>query len=256
MYDAIAHYYDLTHAQLDDDIPLALKLAHEADGPVLELGCGSGRLLLPLARITPVIGVDSSAAMLARARQKLRALPSHQADNVTLLEADMAAFRLPEWAAGNVGLALVSYNTFMHLDTAQAMATLAQIRGSLANNGRLFIDLANPFVVAATPEDTAVTLEQIVTDPENGQQVLQFASNRLDAGGQTLYVTWIFDAAPPQGGPVSRTVAQMQYHYRFPHQLELLLQEAGLRLEQTAGDYDLSPFDENSERLLLLARGR
>ena len=50
MYDQIAHYYDLTHADLTEDIDFILDLARQSNGPILELGCGSGRLLLPLAR--------------------------------------------------------------------------------------------------------------------------------------------------------------------------------------------------------------
>ena len=61
MYDQIAHYYDLTHADLTDDIDFILSLAQAVNGPILELGCGSGRLLLPLARAGfTVTGVDNS----------------------------------------------------------------------------------------------------------------------------------------------------------------------------------------------------
>ncbi len=69
MYDQIARFYDLTHAELTADLPFVLQLASEAGGPILELGCGSGRLLLPLARAGhSVIGLDLSGAMLAMQR--------------------------------------------------------------------------------------------------------------------------------------------------------------------------------------------
>lgn len=254
MYNEIARYYDLSHADLDNDVALVQSLAQEARGPALEVGCGTGRLLLPLARFTPVIGLDNSAAMLALARDKVRALPTHQQDNVTLLEADMADFELSAWAQGNVGLALISYNTFMHLETAAALQALAQIHQALAENGRLFIDLANPFAIANTPDDPTLTLERTFLDPEQNQLVLQFASNQIDTDNQLLHVTWIYDATPPEGGPLHRTVAQMAYHYRLPHQIEMMLQESGFRLQQFAGDYDLSLFDEESSRLLVLAQ--
>jgi SAM-dependent methyltransferase len=72
MYEQTAKYYDLVHAELKDDIPLVLTLAGQGKGPILELGCGTGRLLLPLARAGyEVIGLDNSPAMLAKAKARL-----------------------------------------------------------------------------------------------------------------------------------------------------------------------------------------
>ena len=93
----------------------------------------------------------------------------------------------------------------------------------------------------------------MLPDPETGELIVHLASNRLDTAGQTLHITWIYDVSAPNGGPVHRTVAQSAYHYRYPHQLELLLQEAGYQLLHFWGDYDQSPYDEPSDRLLILA---
>lgn len=253
MYDRIAHYYDLTHADLTDDIEWVLSLAKEAAGPVLELGCGSGRLLLPLARAgCTVTGIDNAAAMLARARARLQNEPDDVKSRIELLEMDMAALDLAG-KDGRFALAIIPYNTFMHLDSRQKSAALKGIKRYLAGNGRLFIDLINPFAIAATPNDHALSLENRFTDPQTGHIVLQMASNHLDEASQLLRITWIYDASPPGGGPVQRTAATADYHYLFPHQIELLLQEAGFRLTSLAGNYDLSSFTEESERLLITA---
>ena len=75
-YDAIARYYDLSHQSLVEDIPFLLRVAAETGGPALELGCGSGRLLVPLARAGyAVTGVDNSPEMLARAELRLAGEP-------------------------------------------------------------------------------------------------------------------------------------------------------------------------------------
>lgn len=252
MYNTIAHYYDLTHADLRDDVAYVLALAVESGGAVLELGCGSGRLLLPLARAgVAITGVDNSAGMVARAREKLAGEETAVQSKVTLIEGDMTALALPETA--RFALAIVPYNTLLHLTPQQAAAMLRGVKGVLGENGRLFIDLINPSAIANTPDDPTLTLENCFTDPETGNTVLQLASNRLDDAAQTLHVTWIYDATPPGGGPIHRTIAQGAYHYLYPHQLELLLQEAGFRLLSLAGDYDNSPYTEDSPRLLLLA---
>jgi hypothetical protein len=94
----------------------------------------------------------------------------------------------------------------------------------------------------------------VLEDTEKGETVLQLSSNWLDSDTQTLHITWVYDASPIGGGAVRRTVAQARYHYRFPHQWELLLQDEGWQLEAIAGGYDGEPFTEESERLLLFAR--
>lgn len=253
MYDQIAHYYDLTHDNLTDDVAYVLALARETGGPVLELGCGSGRLLRPLARAGfTVTGVDNSAAMLARAQARIAGEEMAVQQRLTLISGDMTALSLPEEV--QFSLAIIPYNTLLHLDSEQTAAALRGIRRALRVNGRVFIDLINPFAVAQTPNDPALTLEAVFTDPATGHTVLQQAANRLDEAEQTLHITWIYDASPPTGGPVHRTIAQAAYHYLYPHQLELLLHEAGFRLRSLRGSYDGGPFGEESERLLIVAQ--
>lgn len=252
MYDQIARFYDLTHASLTADLPFVLQLAGQTDHPILELGCGSGRLLLPLARAGHrVTGLDLSGAMLARARARLAREATAVQQRVTLHQADMTHFGLPD--APPFGLVIVPYNTLFHLDTAQALAMLRRVKGMMGENGRLIIDLANPADMANTPEDALLSLENVLTDPETGELIVHLASNRLDTAEQTLHITWIYDVSAPNGGPVYRTVAHGTYHYRYPHQLELLLQEAGYNLLHLWGDYDQTPYDEDSHRLLVLA---
>lgn len=250
MYDQIAHYYDLTHANLTEDIPFVLAQARQANGPILELGCGSGRLLLPLAQAgMAVTGLDHSPVMLARAQERLAKEREAVQNRVTLVEGDMTRFVMN----GRFPLILIPYNTFMHLDDAQALAALKQAKRHLPADGQLFIDLANPFTVANTPEDHLLSLENVLTDPDTGDVILHLAANRLDTAVQTLHITWVYDRSPALGGSIHRTVAQATYHYRYPHQMELLLQEAGFTQLVFYGGYDQAAFDADSERLLLLA---
>jgi len=253
MYDQIARFYDLTHAGLTADIDTILALAGQQGGPILELGCGSGRLLLPLARAGyAVTGVDNSVEMLARARRHLDAEPEAVQAQVTLVEADMESFKL----AGHEGrftLAIIAYNTLMHLATSEVKATFKRAARYLRAGGRLFLDLSNPLAVAQTPDDRSLTLERALPDPETGEIILQLSSNHLDEAAQTLYITWIYDVSPAAGGPVQRTVARAAYRYFYPHQLELLLAESGFRLESLAGDYGQAPLAEDSPRLLVTA---
>jgi SAM-dependent methyltransferase len=253
MYDLIAPYYDLIHEDLTADADYVLTLASQTMGPVLELGCGSGRLLLPLARAGhQITGIDSSHVMLSRANDRLHRESETVRQRVSLVEADMAEFKL-HGQVEQFGLAFIPYNTFMHVEPKQRPSVFECIKRYLRPDGQLFIDLVSPLAVAQTPNDRLLTLERSFTDPESGEQVLQMASNWLDEMAQILHITWIFDATPAAGGTIRRTVAQGRYYYLFPHQMELLLTQAGFKLKAMMGSYDNDPFADDSERLLLLA---
>jgi SAM-dependent methyltransferase len=251
MYDQIAHYYDLSHAELTADLPLLLQMAQAANGAILELGCGTGRILLPLAQAGyQVTGLDNSAAMLARLRHKLVTEPQTVQERITIFPGDMTNF---DMGNGRFALTIIPYNTLLHLQPRQVRQTLVCVSQHLADNGRLLIDLANPFAIAQTPNDRMVTLERTFTDPATGHIVAQFASNWLDDDKQRLHITWLYDASPANGGTIQRTIAQFDYHYLFPHQLEMLLRETGFQLQEIWGDYNQCPFDEDSPRLILLS---
>lgn len=253
MYDKIARFYDLTHADLTADREKVVALATAVSGPVLELGCGTGRLMLPLARTGVVItGVDNAPAMLARARAKLEKAPPDAQGRVTLREGDMVELAVN----GRFALALLSYNTAMHLSPAQLSQTLRRVRAHLDDNGRFFIDVANPLLVAATPNDQFLTLEKSLIDPESGERLLQMAANRLDDEAQILHITWIYDASPTGGGPVERLVVEADYHYLYPHQWQMIFEETGFQVKEMAGDYGGTPFTEEAERLLFLLQVR
>ncbi len=248
MYEQIARYYDLTHNDLTVDLPMIFQLAEKADGEILELGCGTGRLLLPLIKGGfTVTGLDNSRAMLAQATAKLLRLPEDVRARVTLVEGDMTNLDLD----GRFALVIIPYNTLLHLNQKQVAKTLAGVREVLSEDGRLFIDLPNPFTLAQTPNDRMLTLERIFTDPTTSNTVAQMASNHLDDEAQKLRITWIYDATDAEG-ITRRTITYFDYHYLFAHQMELLINQAKLRLYSLTGNYNGSSFTEESERMLLL----
>jgi hypothetical protein len=187
--------------------------------------------------------------MLSLARTKLAQENENVQKRITLLAADMTSFQTDSRFA----LAIIPYNTLLHLTPPQVNQTLTAARHHLLSSGQLFIDLANPFAIAQTPNDRMLTLERTFTDPRSGDIVLQLASNWLDEAQQRLHITWLYDATPPTGGAIHRTISQFDYYYLFPHQLEMALRQNGFQLEAMWGDYERTEFDEASERLLLLA---
>ncbi len=254
MYEHIARYYDLSHDRLIEDIPFLLKLAAETAGPVLEIGCGSGRLLIPLARAGyAVTGIDSSPEMLARAEIRLATEASETRALVRLVAGDVKSLRLPP--EDQYGLIVFGYNTFMHLDEAAAGAALKRLRPALRDGGRLVIDVTSPILLSSAADDPDFVLEDVLEDPLHGETIRQYTAYEAIPGEQAVDVTWLYETTGDDGwGDDQRPVkARLRYHYLYPHQYDLLLTLTGYRLTSLSGDYDGSPFHEDSDRLILLA---
>jgi SAM-dependent methyltransferase len=250
MYETIARYYDQLHHSLTADLGFIRALVQERGGPVLELGCGSGRILLPLAQDGwQVTGIDNSLAMLALARERLAGLPDDVARRVTLFEGDIRELAVVV-AGKQYSLAMLPYNTLMHFHEMDAGRLLRGVTRALLPGGRLFVDLANPFLLEAVSYPGEAVYETSLIDPDSGKPIEQWSRSSIDTQDQVLKVTWLFR---PQNSDLPQQTADFAYHYLYPHQLELLLQRAGLRLKAMLGDYDGNAFAEDSERLLILA---
>jgi SAM-dependent methyltransferase len=247
-YSLLARYYDLENADFTEDLDFWLDLAEEQGDPILELGCGTGRVLLNLARRGhAVTGLDNSPDMLARLHAKLSAASGqHLAAPPQIITASLEDFELPQRFA----LALLPFNTFMHLLTTEAqLAALARIRRHLGPRGVLALDLPNPGEAYAAQEQ-GLTLERTFMDGE--RTVQQFSSITLDRAAQLSHITWNYDSVGP-AGDLQRTIVPLTLRCTFPAEMSLLLDRAGLSLTHLYGDYDRSPFADGAPRLLVLA---
>ena len=243
-YQPIVAYYDLSQAALVDDIPFVLAQAEKISGEILELGCGTGRLLIPLALAGHIVtGIDAAPGMLARTQEKIKTLPKDAGRRMHLVEADMTAFNLEKL----FDLIFISHNTSMHLTENQLFNCLRQIHNHLSPMGRWLIDVANPFTLLSMEDQPEPQFEQTLAGDLPNGPVEQYATYRLDPKTQTLHLTWHFR---PANGP--ETALSSRYHIRFPHQFELACLNAGLRVRNFYGGYDSKPYTENGERLIIL----
>ncbi len=248
-YDPIARYYDLSHQPLVEDIPFLLRQAAETGGPALELGCGSGRLLVPLARAgVAVVGVDNSPEMLARAAMRLAGEPVEVRAGVRLVEGDVRSLALP--GLEPFALAYFGYNTFLHLDETAAAAALRRLRPLLRPGARLLIDVDHPLALSAAGDDPDFVLEDELRDEALGETIRQFTAYESVPGEQAVDVTWVYETN--KSGDDAPTRVKLRYHYFYPHQYDLLFGLTGFRLLGLLGDYDDSRFDEDSERLIIV----
>jgi SAM-dependent methyltransferase len=248
-FDRHARYYDFEHADYQEDLAMYAGFAATAgETGVLELACGTGRCLLPLAGSgTAVVGLDISPAMLSIAREKVeRAKPRGRVD---LFEADMRGFSLGR----TFGLIFIALNSLMHVETQEDQArTLACAAQHLAAGGRLVVDLFNPDVVLPDPLQEGQLFLHCLK-PRGATHVLHFQSPTVDRAAQVVSVTNFYDEIDA-GGAVKRYLAPFKQRYLTRGEIGLLLTQAGLDVEVIYGSYELDPFDASSERLIAVAR--
>jgi SAM-dependent methyltransferase len=266
-YDILFRFYDLENADFVEDLDFWVGLARESKGPVLELGCGTGRVTQQIARAgLQVVGLDNSDQMLSLARAKLNRQPE-LARRVRLVPGDMRNFTIPasqlsdakedalHSPAAHLQLPLVitPFNTFMHmLTTADQLALLACARRHLLPGGRLVLDLTNPSPAYADPPAEILTLERTLRDEVNNLTLQQFSTIRLDRTGQLAHIVWHYDSIAADGS-MKRSLVPLSLRYTFPAEMSLLLDRAGFRLAHLYGDYHGSPLDDDSERMVVVA---
>ena len=247
-YAEIAELYDLEHGEYGEDLDLYLNLATMIGDPILEVGCGSGRILVPLAQDGHrVTGTDRSRAMLARAE---RAITANGLSALVLLsESDMTdASRAP---GGPFGLAVVALNGLLHLETVGIQRrALAALHDALDPRGQLVIDVLSP-----TPEALR-GLEGFHHEGtwtrDDGVRVDKFSSRRIHPATQTIATELWYDLVEP-GGALRRVSTSYRMRYIHPAELTMMLELAGFVEWQMYGSYDLDPFDDSAERLIVTA---
>jgi SAM-dependent methyltransferase len=248
-YDVYARFYDLDFGESGADLLMLKQFAARCGSPILELGCGTGRVLLPLAREGfQLTGVDISPAMLARAQQKVDA--EDLADRVTLIRQDIRELAL----GAQFNLAFSPINSFMHmLTTEDQLEALDAIYGHLNPGGLLVLDLFNPDLNRLLSLRGQLELGKVMTDPETGHELLRFHTDSADLGKQTICATFLVDEIDPDG-QVSRTRFSFTIRYLFRYELELLLLHAGFEVEAIYGSYDLDEFSGDSDKMIAVAR--
>jgi SAM-dependent methyltransferase len=250
---ALARLYDLDLADDPGDLDLYLALAAQAGGPLLELAVGSGRLAVPLAADGyDVTGVDLDPSMLARARTRGDAAGATTARRLTLVQADARDVRLP--SAGSFRLAYIPLNSLFLMgtrrDQAAAVATLA---AHLAPGGLAVVDCWLPEPDDLARYDGRLVLEWLRNDPDSGRSVTKAGSASWDSSTGTVALTTLFEEGT-QGQPPVRWVRVDRLRLVGPDDLAAMAEDAGLRVEALAGDYDLGPLDAGAERVVMLAR--
>lgn len=248
-FDPFARFYDDDYRDYFDDLSLILDLAEEQGGAVLELGAGTGRVLLPLVDAGhAVTGVDLSPALLDVARRKL--LAAGYAARAQLVEGDLLAVELPR---DHFALAVCTSNTLMHLADAEAqLALLQRAFAWLKPGGLLFVDLFSPDLARLFDVHGLSELADQWPGPD-GSTVLKWSVREVDVESQLQQTTFIYEEQAADGS-CRRTVCSFPLRWLWRSEGELMLRLAGFELEDVWGDLEGGEYGAGSDHLVFLAR--
>ena len=248
--DELARLYDLEYDDWDEDSAFWQSFAARTGDPIVELGCGTGRALAPLAqRGHTVIGIDSSAAMLRRAAERFPAL-GVPAARYQLVRQSMETAAVDRRAR----LVFSALNAFAHLPTPRAQTrTLAAAHRMLRPEGLLIIDLFNPLTQEHDLRDRMVTLRNVLADPQTGAPIQQFEIWEVDRESQVVQTTYLYDCLQTDGS-IRRTTSTFPMRYSYRYEIEARLAEANFVVENVFGSYDADPFTGSEEKMIFVAR--
>ena len=237
-----------------DDVSFYLEEARALQGPILELACGTGRILLPLAQLgREMHGLDANQPMLDVARRKLPNLTEARADLVHLHQGDMANFELPR----QFGLILIGFRSFQALLTPEDQRRcLTCICRHLAPNGRAILNLFDArydFILPGWQASFQPPRE--IRNPVSGRQVTVETLERYNEPlTQTLTERWRFTERLDEGPILRQEEEELTLRWTFRQEMRHLAELCGLAVEREYSDFHRSPPAYGKEQVWILKR--
>lgn len=232
------------------DVAFYLAAAQHCGGPILELGCGDGRLTIPLARAGyAVVGVDISHAMLTRCRRRLADERPAVAERVSLLAADATALDLGD---ARFPLVIIPFNVLILMAERPRQRALLDVAARhLAPGGRVVLDVMNPLVLSLGG-DSSPQPSMPRRNPATGNVYVKHAvTTRIDADQRQRIYGW-YEEQLSSGAAYT---SDFSYWWRliFRGEMTALLELSGLAEEQVWGDFDGGAWDVDSPRIMVQA---
>jgi SAM-dependent methyltransferase len=253
--------YDLEHEGDDEDVGFYCALVERLrPRRVLELGAGSGRVTIPLARLAAevgfeVVGVDLAEPMLAEAENKRAALEPPARSAVRFERGDLRTWR----GTAPFDLIITPCSSLTHLLTIEdQLAAWRTAHANLGAGGRFVADVTMPNLAVyaesmQTPPRTTLEIDIDTSDPESGARLLRYKTTRYLPHLQRAQIRFLYDKFP-DGARVDRYVSDFDGHVYYPRELELLFLSTGFTIEAKYGNYAMKPLRAASRLMIVVGR--
>ena len=255
VYEAGAEYYDSAYTAKTDLVDQAfyVDLATRTGGPVLELGCGTGRITLPIAeRGIDITGVDSSSSMLQVLHNKLDRSRADKHDNPLIVHGDMRDLSLGR----EFKLVIIPFRPLQHMYTVDdQLAALTTARDHLADDGLFAFDVFFPNFdkIYDRIGEEYLDLEWTIDDGTNRRVQRYFVKDSVDAFNQNFSGRFIYRTYQGLELLTEQTQHLKMSFYTYPH-IQLLISAAKLDIVEQFGSFDRKPLRPDSREMIFILR--
>ena len=239
--------YDLAYSWRTEDVPFWVGRAKEAGGPVLEVGCGTGRVLIPTLQAgVDIDGFDIHPGMIEFLKQKAAGLGLAPRLSV----ADMRDFTMPRRYA----LITIPFRAFQHLlTTADQVAALRCIREHLEGGGALIFNIFHPSFDKMVQPDGVQALEREFAHPVSGLPVAMYTKRQTDRVNQVLRVEREVVESDARGYAAHTHRDRFALRWIWKAEMELLLAAAGFTRWDVLGGFDGRPLEKDTDEMVWTA---
>ncbi|MFC1477198.1 class I SAM-dependent methyltransferase [candidate division KSB1 bacterium] len=247
-YDGLAEFYDAEWRNLTQDIPFLREEAAKTGGPILELACGSGRIMLPLARDGhEVWGIDNSRKMIDILSKKAEEEPA-LAQLMHFSLQDMRTFTFDM----QFKLIIIPFNSFLLMtDRPDFDICLQNCRKHLTDDGVFIVDIFSPnFELCAIREPKMQFLQHFL-NPETERVVVQWEFAKRDMGKQLIDIDFLYEEYQPDG-TVKQNTRSISMSIVFRYEMQYLLEKHGFAVQSVIGDYDRTEFTSGSPQMIYI----
>ncbi len=246
LYDLVIDYHKRA------DIEFYTDYCKKISGEILELGCGTGRILIPIAQSGQAItGLDLSENMLNQCRAKVSNQPPEVAERVRLVQSDMTRFKIDRL----FDLIIIPFRPFQHiLSTDDQIACLCSIHDHLTDTGQLIIDLFQVDMKIIANMELGKELENMPeTDLADGRKLRRTHKFVAKHPAQQYNDIEIIYYLTGTDGQTERVVQAFPFRYYFRYEVEHLLARCGFRIVDLFGNMDRSPLTDGSPEMIFVA---
>jgi SAM-dependent methyltransferase len=241
--------YDLEYADMHEDVAYYTAIAVQSEGDMLELGCGTGRLTVPMSRApVRIVGVDLSEAMLTGCRRKLSALPEAQRRRVELVQGDFRTLRLGRTFA----TVLWPFNALHHCKTdADLHDAIQTLAAHVRPNGLLAVDAYLPDLELYDRDASERFEGRTFLDPRTGGALESWEQGWWDDATRTHHVVYHYRH---RDGRLEK--AHLRFRMWNLDELHAAFADAGFQLEHEASDFRDAPLQARSLKWVATFRFR
>ena len=247
----VSNWYDCFELGQPGDIKFYREAAQVCGGDVLELGSGTGRVLIPTAQAgVTIVGLDRSNDMISVAQDHISSIEIEAQQRITLLNADMRTFSL-----GRIfQLITIPNRSFLHLLTPEDQkATLGCVRDHLSDDGTVIFNIPDPHLASIVEDigftETPIRRHSEFISPHTGNNVIVWVARQYDLNNQTVRQDYIFDEISASGSMLGRSYSSLNLRLSYRYEMQNLLELCGFNIESLFGNFQKGPFHNGGEQI-------